>query len=84
LPPALFWVYLTGAGHVAAGLSFVSGIATRLASFWLTIMFACFVVLLHLPCVVADPTNRIEWTMLGIATSLTGAAWILASPRRGT
>jgi uncharacterized membrane protein len=79
LPGPLFWVYLTGAGHVAAGLSFVSTIATRVASLWVTIMFACFVLLLHLPRVIAAPTNRVEWTMLGIAVSLTGAAWILRS-----
>lgn len=77
LPMPLFWAYFTGCGHLAAGISVVSGIAARLGSTLLAAMFACFVVLLHLPRVFADPTNRIEWTMLGIAASLTGAAWIV-------
>lgn len=77
MPLPLFWAYATGGGHVAAGLSFISGIAARLASTLLAAMLACFVALLHLPRVFADPTSRIEWTMLGVATSLTGAAWIV-------
>jgi uncharacterized membrane protein YphA (DoxX/SURF4 family) len=77
LPMPLFWAYFTGCGHLAAGISLVSGIAARLGSTLLAAMFACFVVLLHLPRVFANPTNRVEWTMLGIATSLTGAAWIV-------
>ncbi|HEY6640734.1 DoxX family membrane protein [Povalibacter sp.] len=77
LPAPLFWVYLTGAGHAAAGLAFLAGVATRLASTLLAAMFACFVLLLHLPRVLAHPELRVEWTMLGIAVTLTGAAWLL-------
>lgn len=75
-PAPLFWAYFTGAGHAAAGVAFISGIAQRLAATLFTAMVACFALLLHVPRVVADPGNRIEWTMLGIATALTGAAWI--------
>jgi uncharacterized membrane protein YphA (DoxX/SURF4 family) len=77
LPAPLFWVYLTGCGHIAAGVSLISGIATRLASLLLTGMFACFVLLLHLPRVIAAPASRIEWIMLGISSAMTGAAWIV-------
>lgn len=77
LPVPLFWVYLTGAGHAAAGLSFLSGIALRLASTLLPAMLACFALLLHIPRVVTHPAVRIEWTMLGISLTLTGAAWLL-------
>lgn len=77
IPLPLFWAYATGGGHFAAGLSLVSGVAVRLASTLLAAMLACFVVLLHIPRVLTNPTSRIEWTMLGIALSLTGAAWII-------
>jgi uncharacterized membrane protein len=77
LPWPLAWAYITGAGHVAAGLSLLTGIAARLASTLLAAMFACFVLLLHLPRVLGQPNSRVEWTMLGIALSLTGAAWII-------
>ena len=77
MPAPPFWVYLTGCGHLAAGLSLISGVATRLATTLLSAMFACFVLLLHLPRVVSDPGSRVEWIMLGVSTSLTGAAWIV-------
>lgn len=77
LPMPLFWVYLTGCGHLAAGLSLLSGVATRLATTLLAAMFACFVLLLHVPRVIASPSSRLEWTMLAVSLSLFGAAWIL-------
>ena len=76
-PFRLFLAYFTGAGHFAAGLALISGIATRLASTLLAAMFACFVLLLHIPRVIADPANRVEWTMLAVAITLTGAAWLI-------
>jgi uncharacterized membrane protein len=74
LPLAAF----TGAGHIAAGLSLISGILAWLGSALLAVMFSLFVLLLHIPRVFADPTNRIEWTMLFHATALTGAALLIA------
>ncbi|MDP3745580.1 MAG: DoxX family membrane protein [Phenylobacterium sp.] len=77
-PNQLFWAYATGACHVAAGLGILSGVQARLAARLLSVMFAGFVILLHAPRVFADPDSRLEWTMLAIALSLTGAAWTVA------
>ena len=41
------------------------------------LMMACFVLLLHLPRVIGDPELRVEWIMLAVASSLTGAAWLV-------
>lgn len=79
LPFPLFWAYVTGIGHGLAGLSFISGIASRLAGKLLTLMYGSFVLLLHAPRVFAAPGSHLEWTMMGIALSLTGGAWIMAS-----
>jgi uncharacterized membrane protein YphA (DoxX/SURF4 family) len=79
IPFHLFFAAFTGGGHIAAGLSLISGVLAWLGSALLALMFSLFVVLLHIPRVLADPTNRIEWTMLCHATALTGAAWLLAS-----
>lgn len=73
------WAYLTGAGHLVAGLALVSGVQARLAAGLEAAMCACFVVLLHIPRVIAAPTSQIEWTMTCIALSITGAAWIIRS-----
>jgi uncharacterized membrane protein len=79
IPPSqTFWAYATGAFHIAAGLALLSGVQARLAAWCVTAMFGGFVLLLHAPRVFADPTNRVEWTMLAVALSLTGAAWTLA------
>lgn len=79
IPARLFFTYLTGAGHLAAGLSLVSGIAMRLAMPLLCLMLACFVFLLHVPRVLAAPDSRFEWTMMTVAILLNGAAWVMAS-----
>ena len=79
IPFHLFFAAFTGAGHVAAGLSLVSGILARLGSTLLALMFSSFVLLLHIPRVLGDPGNQIEWTMLCHATALTGAALLIAS-----
>lgn len=70
---------ITGGGHVAAGLSIITGVLAWLGAALLGLMFTLFVVLLHIPRVLADPANRIEWTMLTHATALTGAAWLVAA-----
>lgn len=83
IPAPLFWAYATGAGHVAAGIAILSGIRARLAATLLAAMCGAFVILLHAPRVAAAPDARVEWTMLFIAMSLTGAAVLIrrALPR---
>ena len=78
LPPSqAFWAWATGAGHLAAGLALVSGVQARLAATMLAGMMGSFVLLVHIPRVIAAPEQHIEWLMLGFATSLTGAAWLV-------
>lgn len=79
IPGQLFWAYATGVAHVAAGLAILSGIQARLASALLAVMCGSFVVLLHLPRVIAATASQIEWTMMAVALSLTGAAWIVST-----
>jgi len=76
-PNTHFWAAATGAGYLAAGLALLSGVQARLAATLTTFMMACFVVLLHLPRVIANPELRVEWIMLAVSSSLTGAAWLV-------
>lgn len=82
IPGRLFLTYLTGAGHIAAGASLMSGILLRLSTALLCFMLACFVLLLHVPRVLADPTSRYEWTMMFVAMLFNGAAWLIAAAVR--
>lgn len=77
LPFPLAWAYLTGAGHLAAGLALISGVRAQLAAGMEVAMCAAFVVLLHLSRVIAEPTSQVEWTMLCVALSISGAAWVI-------
>jgi uncharacterized membrane protein YphA (DoxX/SURF4 family) len=76
-PNQIFWAYATGVAHVAAGLSLVSGIRAQLGATLLAVMMAVFVVLVHIPRVYASPGEQLEWIMLGVALSLSGAAWLV-------
>lgn len=78
LPPSqIFWAYATGVGHLAAGLSLLSGIRAPLGAMLLAVMMALFVLLVHVPRVIAAPGEHLEWIMLGVALSLSGSAWAI-------
>jgi uncharacterized membrane protein len=77
IPYKEFWAWATGAGHLAAGLALVSGIKARLAAGCEASMMGSFVVLLHVPRVIAAPDSHIEWIMLGMSSMLTGAVLLV-------
>jgi len=77
IPFKTFWAWATGAGHLATGLALVSGFKARLAAGFEAAMMGSFVVLLHLPRVIAAPDQHVEWIMLGVSTLLTGSALLV-------
>jgi uncharacterized membrane protein len=79
LPARLVIAYLTGAIHAATGVCLIFGIVPRIAAAIEALMMTSFVVLLHIPHVLATPTNRAEQTMLAIAWTLSSAAWLVAT-----
>ncbi|HWA87511.1 MAG TPA: hypothetical protein VG710_14880, partial [Opitutus sp.] len=83
LPDRRFFALLTGTGHMAAGIAMLLGVARRLAATMEAAMLSCFVLLLHLPGVIAAPADRLQWTMLCIATAYVGAAWAIAGSLAG-
>jgi uncharacterized membrane protein YphA (DoxX/SURF4 family) len=74
-----FWAAVTGVAHLAAGIAFLTGIKVRLAAVALTVMFAIFSALVHLPALWADPHSHLNWVMNVINLALTGAAGALAT-----
>lgn len=78
LPPGQeFWGYAAGVAQVAAGIAFVTGIQARLAAILLTIMYASFTPLVHIPLLLADP-SRWNWSENAVNIALTGVAWVVA------
>ncbi|MGH6909595.1 MAG: hypothetical protein ACREE0_14040 [Phenylobacterium sp.] len=87
LPPSqTFWGYATGVGHIAAGLAILAKVQARLAAILLAAMYASFTALVHLPMLLADPSNHGVWSENAVNLVLIGAAWVvadsLAAPRR--
>ncbi|HEX5123112.1 MAG TPA: DoxX family protein [Rhodanobacteraceae bacterium] len=79
LPPSQeFWAYATGIAHIAAGVAILTGVKARLAAVLLTIMFALFSVMVHIPMVIADPKNHWIWNENAVNIALIGAAWVVA------
>ena len=77
IPFKTFWAWATGAGHLATGLALISWFKARLAAGCEAAMMGSFVVLLHLPRVIAAPDQHVEWIMLAVSSMLTGAALLV-------
>jgi uncharacterized membrane protein YphA (DoxX/SURF4 family) len=79
LPPSQeFWAYATGIFHILGGLAILSGVKARLAAILLTVMFALFSVMVHIPMAIADPGNHWIWNENAVNLALIGAAWVVA------
>jgi len=86
LPPSqLFWGYATGVFHIAGGLAIIAGVQARLAAILLTVMYALFAPLVHLPAILAHPADSGVWIENAANLALVGVAWVvadsLATPR---
>lgn len=82
IPGRLFWAYATGTGHLAAGLAILSGVKVRLAATLLAAMAGSFVLLVHVPRIVAAPGSHLEWTMGCAALLIAGSAWAMRTAGR--
>jgi len=79
LPPSQeFWGYATGVAHIAAGVAILTGVKARLAAILLTVMFASFTPLVHVPMLLADPANHWLWNENAVNIALVGAVWVVA------
>jgi len=85
IPGRLFLAYVTGFGHLCAGLAILSGVQARLGARLEALMMSSFVLLVHVPSLFLKtlpfwaPDHRTIWLALFIATSLSGAAWLIAA-----
>jgi uncharacterized membrane protein len=78
LPYREGWAYLTGAGHIAAGLGVLFSIFPRMAAMAEAAMIGVFTLLVWGPRIVAEPKARLPWTAFFISWAIASAAWIVA------
>jgi uncharacterized membrane protein YphA (DoxX/SURF4 family) len=79
LPAHVAFGYATGVAHIASGLSILTGVLTRIAAFCTAGMFGSWVLILHLPRVVAHMQDPNEWTSMLIALGMCGGALLIAA-----
>jgi uncharacterized membrane protein len=83
MPARVFIAYFVGVAHLAAALSFVVRRCIRWSAIFLAIMFALFVLLLHLPGAIGHPAVRIFWIVSVRETTFTlGALSLFATALR--
>ena len=78
MPWRMFWVYFVGCALIAASLSVAAKIAVRWSGLLFGIMMFLFVAMIHFPGALANPHNRIIWTIVLREMLFGGAGWILA------
>lgn len=78
LPFRWGWGYLTGAGHIAAGVGVLTGVWGRVAAWCEAGMVMVFTVVIWVPAAVAKPTDRLTWEELCISWAIGAACWAVA------
>jgi uncharacterized membrane protein len=78
LPWGIGWAYLTGAGHLAAGLGVLLSIRPRLAATMEAAMLTIFTVLVWIPRIIAAPATRNDWGEFVISWAIAAGAWLVA------
>ncbi|MEP6925463.1 MAG: DoxX family membrane protein [Pyrinomonadaceae bacterium] len=78
VPGRLVLAYLSAVFLVAAGVSLINDKTYRLAAISLGIMLYFWVLVLHLPRLIAEPRSGGFWTGAAETLALGGAAWVLA------
>jgi uncharacterized membrane protein YphA (DoxX/SURF4 family) len=88
LPNGLGFAYLTGFGHIAAGIGIAMGILPRLAATLEALMMSLFGLLVWVPSFLAQPTPKWagtpqnQFSELLVNLLLAAAAWIVADSLR--
>jgi uncharacterized membrane protein len=78
LPYRMGWAYLTGAGHIAAGLGVLFSVFPQVAATAEAAMIGVFTIFVWGPAIVAAPHNRLNWTAFFISWAIASAAWVVA------
>lgn len=74
VPGAPAWAYALGGARIAAGVSIITRVQARLAATLMAVMYALWIVLIHLPQVQRPESEAADWTFLLLAVALFGGS----------
>ena len=85
IPGHMFWTFATALAFLLAAGAIATRIRGRLGATLLGVMSGSWVLIVHVPRVLASPTVRPEWTSLLICLAMSGASLAVAAslPRSG-
>jgi uncharacterized membrane protein len=78
IPFPQFWAYFTGVAHVAAGVSILTNVMSRLAAMLAAIMYGSWVLIVHIPRVANATHDAFEWNGIFVASALCASALLVA------
>jgi uncharacterized membrane protein len=78
MPWRLFWAYLVGFALLSASLSIATKRQVRWSGLLFGIMMFLFVAMVHIPRVLASPSDRFAWVIVFREMSFAGGAWAFA------
>jgi hypothetical protein len=79
IPAHVAFAYATGTAHVASGVSILTTVIARIAALLTAAMFGSWVLIVHLPRVIAKSHDPNEWTSMLIALAMCGSALLVAA-----
>jgi len=77
-----FWTVFFGVAFIAAGISFATGYLQRWAALGVGLMFALWLVTIHVPPVLGAPQDPDKWSDVFIVAALWGGSWALLRDRK--
>src|SRR5437660_1698042 len=78
IPGHWFWTVFFGVAFIAAGVSFATGYLQQCAALGLGLMFALWLVTVHLPPLLGAPYDPDKWSDVFIVTAFWGGFWAVA------
>ena len=78
MPWRLFWAYFVGFALLSASLSIATKLQLRWSGLLFGIMMFLFVAMVHIPRVLASPSDRFAWVIVFREMSFAGGAWAFA------
>jgi uncharacterized membrane protein len=82
IPWHRFWTVFFGVAFIAAGVSFATGFLQRWAALGVGLMFALWLLTIHLPSLLRANHDPDSWSDVFIVAALWGGSWALARELR--